>query len=290
MTGDTYSALWVSYSTLCDFIVCPRSYFLKNRYKNPVTQQRIKMVSPPLSLGAAVHETLEPLSQLPSSSRFTTPLMLRFDEVWEKYSGKKGGFFNTQTEASYKGRGKDMIRRVQEHHEPLIQKAIKLPMTLPRMWLSEEDNIMLCGKIDWLEYLPHTDSVHIIDFKTGKNEEGSHSLQLPIYYLLASSIQRRRVSKMSYWYLDKSDTPTEQPLPNPEEAKSTVYKQAKALKLAVDLEVFKCPRGAKGCGSCQPYEAIVNGNAVKVGVDDRGSLLYALDPSLEVEAEETIIH
>jgi ATP-dependent helicase/DNAse subunit B len=61
---------------------------------------------------------------------------------------------------------------------------------LPHYWLSEDDGIILCGKIDWLQYLPDTDSVHIVDFKTSKNKEKANSLQLPIYLLLVSNTQK----------------------------------------------------------------------------------------------------
>ena len=49
---------------------------------------------------------------------------------------------------------------------------------------NEEENIILNGKIDWLEYVPEDDSIRVIDFKTGKNDEKEGSLQLPIYILL----------------------------------------------------------------------------------------------------------
>jgi RecB family exonuclease len=37
-------------------------------------------------------------------------------------------------------------------------------------YLSEEDNIILNGLVDWIEYLDD-DTLHLIDFKTGKHEE-----------------------------------------------------------------------------------------------------------------------
>jgi len=45
--------------------------------------------------------------------------------------------------------------------------------------------------VDWLEYKEETDSVRIIDFKTGKFDEDPDSLQLPIYYLLATHTQTK---------------------------------------------------------------------------------------------------
>ena len=57
---------------------------------------------------------------------------------------------------------------IEENPGPLRNLAVKIKSDLPSYWLSEEDNIMLCGKIDWLEYLKEEDAIHIIDFKTGK--------------------------------------------------------------------------------------------------------------------------
>ena len=70
-----------------------------------------------------------------------------------------------------------MLQRVIKHPGPVAKLAVKIKQDLPYYWLSEEDNIILCGKIDWLEYLPDQDGVHIIDFKTSKYDEAPQSLQ-----------------------------------------------------------------------------------------------------------------
>ena len=38
-------------------------------------------------------------------------------------------------------------------------------------FISGEENIILCGKIDWLEYVPSDGSLRVIDFKTGRSDE-----------------------------------------------------------------------------------------------------------------------
>ena len=62
--ADKYTAYWVSHSSINDFLKCPRAYFLKNVYKDPKTGRKIKLISPPLALGQAVHEVVESLSVL----------------------------------------------------------------------------------------------------------------------------------------------------------------------------------------------------------------------------------
>lgn len=222
-------------------------------------------MSPPLNLGQAVHEVLEDLSRLPLERRFQGSLLEQFNKIWHPW-------FDPATELKYKERGREMLKKVEAHPGPLKNLAVKIKMDLPYYWLSESDNIILCGRIDWLEYLPKQNSVHIIDFKTGKGEESQDSLQLKIYYLLVGQTQERPVTKLSYWYLDRNDAPKSQSLPDPAAAGEQLLKIAKEIKLARKLERFKCPHG--GCRYCQPYEDILAGKSKKVGTDSRGNDVY----------------
>lgn len=286
MTGDKYTAIWISYSSIHDFLKCPRAYFLKNIYKNPRTGHKIRLVNPHLSLGQAVHEALDCLSHLKSDKRFETPILSNFEKNWKKYLGKVGGFRDEQTEEHYKKRGREMLSKVIKNPRSLKNLAVKLKTDLPYYFLSKEDNIILCGKIDWLEYFPLTDSVHVIEFKTGKNKEAPDSLQLPIYYLLAKNCQKRAVSKVSYWYMEKDAGPEEQTLPEESEAREKILKIGKQIKLARQLDRFKCEFG--GCRECQPYEKILRGEAEMVGLSERKEDLYLLRETIP-EGEESVI-
>lgn len=290
MQGDIYTAVWVSHTSISDFLVCPRAYYLKNIYKDPKTGHKIKLVSPPLSLGKAVHEVFDLLSKLPVEERFSESLIIKFHKMWEKASGKKGGFTNAEVEQKYKTRGEAMLNRVMQHRGPLERKAVKIKSdkdTLIYYWLSEKDNIILCGKIDWLEYLPDFDSVHIVDFKTNKNDESDESLQLPIYYLLAKNCQKRHVEKASYWYIERNNEPTERKLPDPQKAHDTILEIAKKIKLARQLNVFKCPHKT-GCHVCKPYEKILKGEAELVGKDEYNNNIYLLE-GVMIERESEIL-
>lgn len=275
MSSDKYSAVWVSHTSICDFLQCPRAYYLKHVYKDPKTNHKIKLVSPPLALGQAVHEVIEGLSVLPVEERFSESLIGKFEDAWKKVSGKKGGFSNVETEQRYRARGEEMLRRVTENPGPIAHQAVKIKMDLPNYWLSEEENIILCGKIDWLEYLPITDGVHIIDFKTGKNDEDGDSLQLQIYLLLVSNCQTRKVEKASYWYIARNNDLTPCSLPGLEEAHKKVLDVARKVKLARSLEKYSCPKG-NGCIYCKPYEAVLRGEAEFVGLDEYNTDMYVL--------------
>lgn len=277
---DKYNAVWVSHSSIGDFLKCPRAYFLHNVYKNE-RGRKINIVNVHLSLGIAVHETLEGLLAYKAEDRFKKPLLQTFEENWAKVSGKVGGFKSEQEEIDAKARAKRMIERVAENPGPLERLAVKLKEHAnnmpPNFHLSEKDNIILSGKIDWLEYVPEDDSVRVIDFKTGKNDEDKDSLQLPIYTLLLNALQKRKVSGAAYWYIDRNNEPTEVMLPDIESARQRVLEAALQVKRAREAKVFECPRGAGGCFACKPFEKIINGEAELVKVDEtRKTELYVV--------------
>jgi ATP-dependent helicase/DNAse subunit B len=247
----------------------------------------MKLMSPPLALGQVVHEVLESLSVLPTEKRLSDPLMEKFDKAWERVKGKKGGFFDMQTELQYQNRGRAMIRRVMENPGPITRLAVKIQQDLPFYWLSEEENIILCGKVDWLEYLPEEDAVHIIDFKTGKEKEDAASLQLPIYHLLVHNCQKRKVARASYWYVESNDSLTEKELPSLEEAQKKVYDIALKIKLARQLKKFSCPK--EGCYACEPYEKIFRGEAEHIGKDEYGADTYIIEKKADDTPESIIL-
>lgn len=291
---DKYTAVWVSHSSMGDFIKCPRSYYLHNMYKDPRTGHKVSIVSPHMSLGIAVHEVLEGLADFPSDTRMDRDLLALYEAEWKKVSGKKGGFISDEEEAEFKIRGKVMLEKVMSDPRFLVNKCIKLPQDkMPcNFYLSEEHNIILNGLVDWIEYLPETDSLHIVDFKTGKNEEKDGSLQLPIYLLLCDALhKKRKVTKASYWYLE-SDKMIEKELPDIDVARQEVLNSALKVKEARDTakrdgveKAFICPQGAYdvvaktgGCNNCRPYEFILAGDTAieSVGVGGFSQDMYVI--------------
>ena len=291
---DKYSAVWLSHSSISTFKHCPRAYYLSSIYRDPITHHKISVINPSMTLGSAVHEVLESLSILPTNKRFEISLIERFDLVWAKYHGQLGGFLDQETEDHYYARGQEMLRRVMAHPGPLARKAVKIKMPLPQYPFSESEGLMLCGKLDWLEYLPaqagneDDDSVNILDFKTGLSEEGVDSLQLPIYYLLAHNCQTRAVKKASYWYISRDDRPVDKTLPDLDKSYELVLKVGKEIKLARALNRFKCPQGALGCKHCQPLEKVLKNQAIFVGNGDYGSDLYVIGESGDTHDSEIL--
>lgn len=276
MAKDKYTAVWVSHSSISDFLKCPRLYYLRNVYKNPKNGHKMTIMSPPLALGQAVHDVIEEISGLPIKDRLGVTLGKRLDNYWKKVEGELGGFSDTVEEKRYKKRGYEMLKNIEENPGPLINKAVKIKAEsgLPYYWLSEKDNIILCGKIDWIEYLPD-DSVHIIDFKTGKNEEKEDSLQLPIYHLIAANTQKRKVKKISYWYIDLNKKPVEVVLPDLMESESKILDIARRIKLGRQINHLKCPQN--GCFACRPFEDVLLGKAKFVGLSTYKQDIYIFE-------------
>jgi len=289
MAKDKYTAVWVSHTSINDYLKCPRAYYLKNVYKDLTTGHKIQIMTPSLALGQAVHEVIDSLSNIPTKSRMQESLILKFDRIWQNFSGEKGGFTSADDEHKFKERGKAMLRRVMDNPGPIANLAVKIQQELPHYWISEDENIVLCGKVDWLEYLQDQDSVHIIDFKTGKKKEEEDSLQLPIYHLLVHHCQKRPVIKASYWYLETDNHLTEKVLPDLKEAHTKVIEIGRRIKLARKLEKFDCPEGRDGCIHCQSMEKIVKGEGTLVDSNSQRDIYILPNKVEETEEIDSII-
>lgn len=254
--------LWVSHTSIGDFLSCPRAYYLRHIYKDQKTGRKINIINPAMALGLTVHDVLESLYSYNADERVKVQLVEQFEKAWEHVSGELGGFRDVVEEQIFKDRGLRMMRRVMDNPGFLLKRAVRLrsPDELPpRFLISAEENIILCGKIDWLEYFEEDDSVHIIDFKTGLNDEREDSLQLAIYMLLVKNCQKRNIKKISYWYLERDNAPKERPMPIIEDAENRVMDIALKIKKLRLEGKYECRRG--GCYSCRPLEEVAAGKA-----------------------------
>jgi ATP-dependent helicase/DNAse subunit B len=262
---DKYNAVWLSHSSVSDFIKCPRLYFLRNVWKNS-NGRKVNTVSPQLALGSAVHACIEPLAKLKTEERVEKIKIENFqneyDKVWSKFHGPMGGFENIEDEKNYKDRGLEMLKIITENPGPILNKTIKYydGDFIPNIYLSEEENIILCGFVDWIEYIEKTNTLRVIDFKTGKNDEKEDSFQLPVYKILVESLQKRKVSSGAYWYLDRDKFPKDVELidEDMQDIKSKILKvglEIKEKKQGKNIEEnFKCKY--ENCKYCKEVELI----------------------------------
>ena len=227
-----------------------------------------------MSLGSAVHQVIEPLANLKVEDRLEkinnpiSNLIDTYNNVWKKFSGIMGGFESPEQEDDFKRRGLEMIKNVSENLGPIKNKTVKFYSGdfIPNIYLSEQENIILCGLVDWVEYVEKDDTLRVIDFKTGRNEEKEDSYQLPIYKILVESLQKRKVSSGAYWYLDKDKFPINKELldEDMEEVKNELLKiglEIKKLKYGENVEnnfVCKYTNAEKKCFACEEFELIQN--------------------------------
>jgi len=92
--------------------------------------------------------------------------------------------------------------------------------------------------------------------------------------LLLNALQKRKISGAAYWYLERNDQPSPVALPETSKAKEKILSVALQIKNAKEHNIFECPRGAKGCFACQPYEKILRNEAEFVGIGGYNQELY----------------
>lgn len=249
-------ALWISYTALKDFLKCPRSYYLKNRYRDPKTGNRLQIASAPMTLGSLVHDAIKWYLQTNRVASFED-VTNKFRNHWLKYRGKRGGFRTIKEEGEFGKRGLLML-------DNFLKNAAALEPNVPVFDFLKfrlDEKIVLNGKLDFLGEL--TDgSLHVLDFKTGTKEEDD-STQLHTYAILAESNLQRKVSKISYWYLDKGSAPKEAVLDPLEDKLAWLKEKALLIQKAVKEDHWVCIKGgppAGGlCRECRDYQAIIDG-------------------------------
>jgi len=311
---DKYKAIWLSHSSIGDYEKCPKLYYLHNIYKNKDTGRKIGIVGPYMSLGISVHNVIEALKTFKVDERkakleelnmlTNLPRLLDdFDIEWEKISGKKGGFENVEQETEFKNRGKEMILNVIKDPKMLLSKTIATSSyydgdMIPNFYISEEENIILCGNIDWIEYLDDTKSLRVVDFKTGRNEEKEDSIQLFIYKLLIERLGCKwPVSSGAYWYFDNGLV-TEKNISDENKMSEIINK---IIKVGIEIrdkkfdwsenanygrggwvekkdfvENFKCSSGQENCKHCAEYQKVIDKDPIVeyIGVDMYGKDSY----------------
>jgi hypothetical protein len=274
------SYLWISHSSISDFEVCPQLYYFKHLYRDPLTNHRIQAVNPYLTLGITVHNVIEKIAFLRKEERLTLSLKKEFQEEWSQWTGKKGGFFSKRTEEEFKKRGSYMVEKFEKsflirNPNLVIGKGFKGgEKKLLKVKLFKNEDLVLVGSIDWIEILPNQ-SLHIVDFKTGRNREDENSLQLPIYYILTRYNIKRPIERLSYWYLEDTEKPFEYNIISIKKYISLIRYKAITIKNAIKENRLVCRSQKKECSQCREYKKIVLGQAEYVGYDQiRNKDLY----------------
>jgi putative RecB family exonuclease len=170
---------------------CPRRY--KYHYVDKLIREYRKPW-PWLTMGNNVHATLTDFfSVIPVGRRTieTIENLLR-----QKWSRNREGFTDSEEEREYGERALGMLRRFVETEKVDVQ-----PLMVERFHEAPvSENLIINGRIDRIDRLDDG-SLHIIDYKTGREEE-SDTFQLLLYHLIISRTLTWPVSKVSYLHLE----------------------------------------------------------------------------------------
>ena len=258
-TGYIKNPIYLSYTSLKDFLKCPRSYYLKDLYKDPKNNYRLQVASPYLSLGSVVHDSVKwflDLEQKPTLDE----TIAKFRNLWLKFRGKKGGFSSDEEEGNFGKRGLSMMENFFKNWQ-VLETAVP-EVTFPKLNLVE--NVVLIGNFDYIGER-EDGTLRVVDFKTGANDEDDPT-QLYIYAILAEVNLGKEVSAAGFWYLDREDEPRDIVLDPLEPKLEWLVEKAKEVKKALEKNEWVCikardndaPTGAL-CRDCTDYQAILDG-------------------------------
>lgn len=254
-------AVLISFTSLNDFLKCSRSYYLKNLYRDPKQGYRLQIISPHLTLGATIHDTLKWFLEADEKpSREET--IGKFKNFWRKYRLKRGGFVSKEEEGDFGKRGLKMLDNFLNHTSVLEPCAPFLHF--PKFKLV--DNIILFGNMDFVGEC-EDGTLHVVDFKTGSKDEES-GLQLNIYAILAEANLQKPVSKASFWYLDREDEPKSIVLDPLDGQIEWLKQKGIELKKAVLENNWVCIKSPDLCRDCRDYQALLDGKGEFLFSDD----------------------
>ncbi|OGY26980.1 MAG: hypothetical protein A2Z11_04775 [Candidatus Woykebacteria bacterium RBG_16_43_9] len=247
---------YISPNKLKIWLECPRKYW--HYYIHEPTKYK----EPPRSyytLGEAVHNTLNSFFSLTSSIRTKERLFDQFELHWNASKNQEGGFANPQEEEEYKQRAVRMLENFYKNESVGVTPYRLSPTTTKYVPINKK--IMLGGKIDRVDLEPDG-SLHIIDYKTGK-EDRDDPYQLPIYDLLVRGWLKKEVSKLSYLHLESGNWSTK--TSDPKERVNTtqfIIQTVGAIPKIEDRRYFICSLGKK-CNHCDylreiGFEPILN--------------------------------
>lgn len=201
------------------FYKCPKQYHFSfidpvySRMKNKLKKYP-ENIWPFNTLGKAVHNAITLFYHLPESQRTEENLKEQLKKTWESEAmwnkkpplGKWGGFESLEEERESYKEAILMLKNFLKITE--IAPSFKyLPTENLKKSIDDYINLItpiskdydISGKFDLI--IQQGGALHIIDFKTGKNEEEASGFQLRFYKLLAEEKYKKPVKKTSFYFL-----------------------------------------------------------------------------------------
>ena len=239
----TEDRFFISPNKLKIWLECPRKYWHyylhePTRYKEPPR--------PYYTLGEAVHNTLNSFFSLVPQIRTRERLFDILEHHWLASKNQEGGFKDQQEERSYKERAVAMLENFYKNEDTTVVPFKLSPSSTKYIPLTE--GVMLGGIIDRID-LEADGSLHIIDYKTGK-EDRDDPYQLSMYAILAKNWLKKPVSKLSYLHLESGNWSSDDSSEEKEkETKTFVIETVEQIPRELAKDYFVCSLGPS-CSHC----------------------------------------
>ncbi|QQG43736.1 MAG: PD-(D/E)XK nuclease family protein [Candidatus Daviesbacteria bacterium] len=248
------NALFLSYTSLSDFLKCPHSFYLKNLYRDPKSGHRLQIASPYLSLGSTVHDAIKWFLEIQGQANLDQ-LIKKYRNLWLKFTGKRGGFASREEEAVFGKRGLLMMENFYKNWQILGKSAPHI--NFPKYNLVE--NVVLTGNFDFVGE-KKDGTLWVVDFKTGVTDK-KDPLQLYLYAILAENNFGKKVTQASFWYLDRESSPSPVVLEPLEGQVQWLQEKGQEVKKAVEKGQWVCIKNEMEdiCNECQIYQALKDG-------------------------------
>lgn len=234
---------FISPNKLKIWLECPRKYW--HYYLHEPTKYK-EPPRPYYTLGEAVHKTLNSFFSLVPQIRTKERLFDILERHWQATTNQEGGFKDAAEEKNYKERAVAMLENFYKNEDTTATPFKLSPSSTKYFPLNE--TIMLGGIIDRVD-LEADGSLHIIDYKTGK-EDRDDPYQLPMYALLARNWLKKPASKLSYLHLESGNWSSEDS--NEETEKETgrfVVETVNQIPKELAKDYFVCSLGPS-CPHC----------------------------------------
>lgn len=279
-----YSKIYSPYK-LNLFEECPKQYsynYLDPEYKSIKynLQKKPENIWPFQTLGSAVHDAITLFYHHPPESQNRGLLLKCLEETWRNFDNFKnynkmplewrGGFQSLEEERKYYRRAQELLDNFYKMRNP-HWKIFYLPTRNFRNSIKDYKELIqpltgqydLSGKFDLI--IEEEEGLHIIDFKTGKKENGN-SFQLKFYKVLAEKNFNQSVSKTSYFYLKESSKQEKQAKKyDNKKIEQTILNKIKTIKEETKFN----PKPSKLCHYCLFRKLCPEGTEINTKHDKR---------------------
>lgn len=224
------------------YLECPRKYWYYYINGETKYQQAEKGY---FTLGEHVHDALREFFAIPPTLRVPEKLFELLDNRWATKNGLAGGFTTPENEEEAKRRAVVMLQRFLEK-EDWRMEILQLPVEEGRIqgyrYAAVSNELAIGGVVDRIDRDPDG-RLHVIDYKTGKNDEPDN-WQLPMYAVLIGRLFGESVGRTSYLFLEHGRRHTEE---------ISIRANVDTIKRVIDVvsriprsknkEDFVCPQG-----------------------------------------------